>query len=553
MKEIVEQALRDALAKLVESLDVEPPDFIEIDVPKKAEFGDFSSNIAMIIANRIKKPPREVATLIVDTLTQGSSDYFKKIEIKGPGFINFFIDHTQLVSRLKIIREMGEDFGKTESGGGKRVLIEYVSANPTGFLHIGHARNAAVGSALTQILSFAGYEVSTEYYINDAGNQIDMLGSSVYARYKQINGEEVPLPPDGYHGDYIQDIAQEIIGLKVDVKNDESLKELCKTFAIEKIQNQIKQSLDEFGVGFDKWYSEREMLLQNAGGEIAVVEMVKEKLREAGALKEEDGALWFKATDYGQDQDWVLVKSDGSGTYFLSDIAYHFEKYSRGYDWYINIWGADHHGHIARLKAALTALGLDDSMLEVLLIQFVRLVSDGKEVKMSKRSGSFVTMTEVVDEVGKDVARFFLLMRSSASHLDFDLALAKRESNENPVYYIQYANARINSVFEKAAERGLEPSERNLELLDTEYEIEITKKLLSFPDLVQESANALSPHKIVFYLQDLASKFHIYYNNCRVLEDDLSLAKARLYFIGRISTVLKNGLNLLGVSIPDRM
>ncbi|MEE9253111.1 MAG: arginine--tRNA ligase [Thermodesulfobacteriota bacterium] len=534
--------------------------FVEVEIPKNREFGDYSTNVAMILARPLQKSPREVAAIIIDNLSQNHRALFKSIEIKGPGFINFFVHEAVITSKLADIYNSAESFGRSTAGQGKKVLLEFVSANPTGALHMGHARNAAVGDALARILRAVGYDVTTEYYINDAGRQVDMLGRSVFERYKESFGLDAHMPQDGYYGEYIKSIAGEIRSIKGDELLSEGSDEkdsirYCAGFAKQALLEQIKGELEELGVGFDNWYSEEAELHSGDGadGISLKVKSVIGELEDRGALYKKDGALWFRATEYGDSQDWVLVKSDGTGTYFLNDIAYHGDKLGRGALRLINIWGADHHGHVKRLKSALKALGFEDSMLEVVLIQFVRLMRDGVEVKMSKRAGSYVTMSEVVEEVGSDVARFFLLMRGTDSHLDFDLELAKRESAENPVFYIQYANARIRSVFKKAEAAGISPSPDHLELLTLPLEIEITKKLLMFPDALRESAELLSPHKIVFYLQDIASDFHVYYNKNRIIGDDHTLSQTRLFFAECIRAVVRNGLGLLGVSIPERM
>ncbi len=532
---------------------------IEIDTPKKREFGDFSTNIALILAKKLGKKPRELAGLIIQNLPGESKNTLKRVEIAGAGFINFFIQEEAILNKLLEIEKLGDKFGRSTIGNGAKVIVEFVSANPTGYLHMGHARNAAVGDAISNILSASGFDVTREFYINDAGRQMELLGLSVYRRYQELFGINEEMPEDGYHGDYIREIAVEL----KDKKNTEPLIELpeqeaidyCREYAENRLMEEIKRDLNTLGVKFDSWYSEREKIyapLSELRGENRL-SMIKNKLNEFGALEERDGALWFKASNFGDSQDWVLVKRDGSPTYFLSDIAYHYDKILRGFKRLINVWGADHYSHVARLKAALRALRFDDSFFQAVLIQFVRLVKDGKEISMSKRAGSYVTMREVIEEVGCDVMRFFLLMRSSEAHLDFDLDLAKKESSENPVYYIQYAHARIGSVFEKARERRLAPSEDFLNLLSLPEEIEIMKKLLVFPEVVTDSAISLSPHKIAFYLQEIASDFHIYYNKNRVIGDDLKLSSARLYLIGCIKTVIKNGLRLLGVSAPERM
>jgi len=531
---------------------------IEVGVPKRKEFGDFSINTAMILAKKMGENPRRVAELIIENLPPESERLFKKVDIAGAGFINFFVRENAMVDKLTEVERLGESYGASDIGAGKRVLLEFVSANPTGFLHIGHARNAVVGDVVSNILSASGYDVTKEFYINDAGRQMDLLGESVYARYRELFGIESEIPEDGYKGDYVKEIAAAIMTERGDelLSSDKAAEavEYCREYAETTLLGFIKEDLAEARIHFDEWYSERNEIhaLSTPGGRTRL-EHVKELLRGKGALEEREGALWFMATRYGDPQDWVMIKSDGSPTYFLADIAYHADKYEREYDSIINVWGADHHGHVSRLAAALRALGYDDSVFTVILIQFVRLMRNGVEVAMSKRAGSYVTMREVITEVGPDVMRFFLLMRSSESHLDFDLELAQKESSENPVFYIQYAYARIASIFRKAEGEGLDASGESLGLLTEPDEIALIKKLLLYPEVVADSAETLSPHKVAYFLQELAADFHSYYNKHRVVDQDRALSGARLYLIKSVRTVLSNGLGLLGISAPDRM
>lgn len=559
MKEDIQLVVSKALESIGQTFDLaDLPVDIEVGMPKKKEFGDFSVNTAMIIANKLGKKPREVAELIIENLPSEKDELFYKIEIAGAGFINFYVKEAAIVNKLGEIEANGADYGKGNEGQGEKVLVEFVSANPTGFLHMGHARNAVVGDTIARILDASGYDVVKEFYINDAGRQMNLLGESVYIRYKELFGESQHLPEDGYKGEYVVEIASQIKSEKADsLLNDYSLEEsmeYCREFAKGVLLEEIKKDLADINVFFDEWYSEKcNIHSSNNGSETSKLELTKDLLNSKGVLEEREGALWFKATEFGDTQDWVLIKSDGSPTYFLADIAYHFDKYERGFQDVINIWGADHHGHVARLQAALRSLGLDDSHFTVVLIQFVRLMRQGQEVAMSKRAGSYVTMRDVVEEVGSDVMRFFLLMRSSESHLDFDLDLAKKESSENPVYYIQYAHARIGSIFRKAQEEGVSESSDNLELLKATEEIELVKKLLLFPEVIEDSAKSLAPHKVAYYLQELAAQFHVYYNKFRVVDDDLIMSAARLYLIKCTQTVLANGLKLLGVSAPEKM
>lgn len=558
MKEDIQRVVLKSVESLCKKIDVRDiPTEIEVGIPKRKEFGDFSVNTAMILARSMGESPRQIAELIIENLPGERENLFKKVEIAGAGFINFFVKEEALVNKLEDIGKLGDKYGSSGLGSSEKVLVEFVSANPTGFLHIGHARNAIVGDTISNVLSASGYRVTREFYINDAGRQMDLLGESVYTRYRELYGHEGEIPEDGYKGDYVRDIASEIKSSKGDSllkdSSEREALEYSREFAREKLLGSIKTDLENAGVHFDEWYSERENIHGSNGAQKDKLLEIRERLEEKGALEEQDGALWFMATRYGDTQDWVLVKSDGSPTYFLADIAYHVDKYERGFDSLINVWGADHHGHVTRLKAALTALGLDASRFNVVLIQFVRLMRKGEEISMSKRAGSYVTMRDVVKEVGPDVMRFFLLMRSSESHLDFDLDLAKKESSENPVYYIQYAYARIRSLFRKAKEEDLTDSDESLNLLMKPEEIDLVKKLLLYPEIVEDSAVSLAPHKIAYYLQELAADFHAYYNKFRIVDDDRALSGSRLYLVRCVQTVLSNGLGLLGISAPERM
>lgn len=559
MKEDIQRVVLESVENIGKKINLSDlPVEVEVGIPKRKEFGDFSINTAMILAKKMGENPRKVAELIIANLPPESERLFKKVDIAGAGFINFFVRENAIVDKLAEVERLGENYGRSNLGGGKKILLEFVSANPTGFLHIGHARNAVVGDVVSNILSASGYDVTKEFYINDAGRQMDLLGESVYARYRELFGIDAGIPEDGYKGDYVKEIAAAIMAEKGDalLPSDKFAESAayCREYAEKTLLDSIRADLTEAGIRFDEWYSERKEIhgLSSSSGRKRLDE-IKERLREKGALEERDGALWFAATRYGDSQDWVMIKSDGSPTYFLADIAYHADKYERGFGGIINVWGADHHGHVSRLKAALRALGYDDSAFSVILIQFVRLMRNGVEVPMSKRSGSYVTMREVIAEVGPDVMRFFLLMRSGESHLDFDLELAQKESSENPVFYIQYAYARIASIFRKAAGEGLGASNEALGLLTEPDEIELIKKLLLYPEVVSDSAETLAPHKVAYFLQELAADFHSYYNKHRVVDDDRALSGARLYLIKSVRTVLSNGLGLLGISAPDRM
>ncbi|MGC9016635.1 MAG: arginine--tRNA ligase [Caldimicrobium sp.] len=523
----------------------------EIEKPRRADLGDFSTNLALILQGKIGIKPRELAENLVEELK--IEPLFKKIEIAGPGFINFWINPEVYRENLKEILKEGERYGAIDLGQGKRVHIEFVSANPTGPLHIGHGRGAAYGDALARILKFSGFEVFKEYYINDRGTQMNILGASVYLRAKELSGEKIVFPDDYYQGDYIRDIAKEALRLYPDLleRSEEEAISLCRELAIKIILEDIKSDLENFRVFYDNWYSERALY------EKGLLNEVLEVLREKGDLYEMDGALWFRSSLYGDEKDRVVRKASGEWTYFASDIAYHYEKFvKRGFDLAINLWGADHHGYVARLKGALKAFGIEENKLQVLLIQMVNLMEDGKLKSMSTRKGEYVELKELVREVGVDAVRFIFLSRSHDSPLEFDVELAKKQSMENPVYYVQYAHARICSLKEKAKERGLkieEILEADLSKLGEDEEIEILKKLSEFSDVVEMSALGLSPYKIVYYLLDLAASFHEYYNKYKIISEDKELSFARLALSEGCRIVIKNGLDLLGVNSPEKM
>ncbi len=525
---------------------------IALEVPARPGHGDFSTNLAMVLARAEKTAPRKVAEALVSVLEESATEW-GRVEIAGPGFINFFLPSRHWFETLNEVVRRGADYGRSNFGKGKKVQVEFVSANPTGPLHIGHGRGAATGDAVAAVLNAAGYEVQREYYLNDAGNQMQTLGRSLLLRYRELLGEAIEFPDDCYQGDYIRDIAQEVLDGK-----GRALLELSEKEAIEQIgayggsqiRDGIDTDLEDFGVHFDNWYSEQSLYDR---GE---VERGIALLKERGLTYELDGAIWFKTTDFGDDKDRVLVRSNGVATYFASDVAYHKEKYERGFDLVIDVWGADHHGYIPRMKAVLAGLGRDTDDLQCILVQLVNLLRDGKQVAMSTRAGKFVTLRAVIDEVGKDACRFFFLSRRSDSQLDFDLELAKKQSNENPVYYVQYAHARVCSINRNAAEAGITlPSagEVDFSQLTLEEELALVKQLSRYGEIVEAAAQHFEPHRIVFYLQDLAARFHSYYNKGRVLTEDIETSRARLYLINGVRTVLENALLLLGVSAPERM
>lgn len=524
----------------------------EVERPRKEGLGDLSTNVALLLQGLLKRPSLELAHELREKLEE-RVDLFERVEVAGPGFINFWINPQVYRENLREILKEGPNYGKIDLGKGKRVHIEFVSANPTGPLHIGHGRGAAYGDSLARILQFAGFEVFKEYYINDRGTQMDILGASVYLRARELKGEKVAFPEDYYQGDYIYDIAKEALNLYPDLldKEEREAITLCRELAIKTILKDIREDLEAFRVEYDNWYSERRLYEQGLVPEVISL------LQEKGYIYEEEGALWFRSSLFGDSKDRVIRKSSGEWTYFASDIAYHYEKFhSRGFNLGINLWGADHHGYVARLKGVLSALGIDPERLKVLLIQMVNLLEAGQLKSMSTRKAEYVELKELVREVGVDAVRFIFLSRSQDSPLDFDVELAKKQSAENPVYYVQYAHARICSVKEKAKENGYnleEISQADLLQLKEKEEKELLKKLGEFPDLVEISALQFAPYKIVYYLIDLASAFHEYYNKFRIVGEDKALSKARLALVEGCRIVINNGLNLLGVSSPEKM
>mgnify|MGYP003411302487 CR=1 FL=1 len=520
---------------------------IVLDKPKKEEFGDFSTNIAMLLAPVEKKAPRDIAKAIAERIS--ASPGVERCEVAGPGFINIFLRKSFWLAVLEDIIKSGQGYGRSEVGKGHKVQVEFVSANPTGPLHIGHGRGAAVGDALSNILKFAGFEVSKEYYINDAGRQVLTLGESVRLRMEELSGKAIEFPQDFYRGDYIKDIAADYLDKYgvADAPGAPSLKEFGSKAMLENIRRDLK----DFGIEFDNWFSEKS--LDDNGKVSSTIEELKAK----GHVFESEGALWFRTTVFGDDKDRVLIKADGERTYFASDIAYHRDKIERGFSSIVNIWGADHHGYEGRIRALIKALGYDDRVLKIIFIQLVALLRGGVPVAMGKREGEFVTLRQVMDEVGRDACRFFFLMRRSDAQLDFDLDLAKSQAPENPVYYVQYCHARIKSIIAFAAEKGFALPEsfdaKLLSRLDQKEEAELIRHLGSFGEVVERSAESMEPHKVTFYLMDLAALFHPYYNKNRVVTDDPELTSARLLLCNAVATVAANGLRLLGVSAPEKM
>lgn len=552
MKELLQQAIYEAASLAIVdgvfSADELPQ--IILEVPPQKEFGDFATNFAMQAARAAKTNPRVIAQAIVERLQE---TWLDKAVIAGPGFINFYLKSDWLYAMLATILTKGEQYGNSQTGNNERVQIEFVSANPTGPLHVGHGRGAAVGSALVNLLKAAGYQAESEFYINDAGNQIDNLAASVNARYLELLGKTVEFPENGYHGQDIVATAQGIINLYgdkyVEIPEQERLAMFKKVALTEKLEA-LKVDLAAFNVNFDVWFSECLLHESNALGETC------ELLQKNGFIYEKDGALWLKSTDYGDDKDRVVIRDNGIPTYLAADIAYHRNKLERGFDQLINIWGADHHGYICRVKAAITAMGYRPEQLEVLIVQMVSLYRDGQLVKMSKRTGQSVTLSELIEEVGTDAARFFFIMRSLDSQLDFDLNLAKSQSNENPVYYIQYAYARIASIFRQLAEGGItldSIDHTKLSLLVSECEIDLIKKLGEYEEEIADAAKERAPHRIARYAHDLAGKFHTFYNQCRINGVDPELQLARMALVKAVQTTIGHALGVLGISAPDKM
>lgn len=550
MKSTIVEQIKQAVIKagIVEAEQI--PDFV-LELPKDKQHGDYATNIAMQLTRIARKNPRQIAEQIVDAIDKEAAS-IAKIEIAGPGFINFYMDNSYLTNVVGQVIEAGNTYGRTDAGKGKKVQVEFVSANPTGSLHLGHARGAAFGDALCNVLDLAGYAVSREYYINDAGNQIVNLARSIEARYFQALGEERDMPEDGYYGQDIIEFGKELAakdGDKYAKMSEEERFTFFRNWGRDKELEKIKTDLADFRVKFDEWFSETSLYETNE------VERIVGVLREKGYVYDEDGATWLRSTDFGDDKNRVLIKQDGSYTYLTPDIAYHQNKFNRGFDQLINIWGADHHGYIPRMKAAMQCLGYDADQLVVLINQMVSLYQGGEKVKMSKRTGKAVTMRDLMEEVGTDATRYFFTMRSQDAHLDFDMDLAVSKSNENPVFYVQYAHARICSIFRQAAEQGIEIdlSKADFSGMTSEKEIDLLKHIGEFPQEVAGAAEALAPHRIVRYVHELAALLHSFYNAERVITEDAGLTQARLALMKAVQTTIANALCLIGVSAPERM
>ncbi|MFK7694860.1 arginine--tRNA ligase [Paenibacillus sp. HJGM_3] len=553
--EQIKEQLKAAIAAAVSATGLVEGDAlpeIVLEVPREKVHGDFSTNVAMQLTRLAKKNPKLIAEAIVEQL-QSARAGVSRMEIAGPGFINFFMDKSYLYPIIGDVLTKDENYGRVNLGQGRKVQVEFVSANPTGSLHLGHARGAAVGDALCNVLDFAGYDVSREYYINDAGNQVDNLAKSIEARYLQALGRDAEMPEDGYYGEDIKGFAQELAAQEGDrllALPEAERRSYFRSYGLEKELAKLKRDLARFGVSFDVWYSETSLY------ENGLIDPVLSTLKEAGHIYEEEGATWLRTTPFGDDKDRVLIKNDGSYTYLTPDIAYHRTKYERGFDELINIWGADHHGYIPRVKAAMAALGFDPDKLTVLIAQMVSLFQNGEKVKMSKRTGKAVTMEDLMDEVGVDPIRYFFTMRSTDSHLDFDMDLAISKSNENPVFYVQYAHARICSIFRQAEEQGitLRPlNEVDLSTLQAEAEFDLLRKLGDLPVEVEQAAGQHAPHRLIRYVYELASQFHSYYKAERVITEDAELTQARLALLAALAIVIRNVLKLVGVSAPTSM
>jgi len=520
-----------------------------IELPKHASHGDFSTNMAMIIGGRDRKNPREVAAQLLDMLGTDTG-LLEKVEIAGPGFVNFFIREAVWQSVVEPICKQDKEYGLSDIGNGRKVLVEFVSANPTGPLSIGHGRQAVLGDAIARLLEATGHEVTREYYYNDAGRQMRVLGDSTRARYLELLGLEADFPEDGYQGEYIYDIARQLIDETGDSLKDGDDLQPFKEKAEQEIFADIEETLGRLDITFDNYYNEHSLY------EKGLIEDVVAELRKKNLVYDEDGAVWFKTTEFGQEKDRVIIKSSGEPTYRLPDIAYHREKFRRGFDWLVDIFGADHIATVPDVLAGVRALGYDDSKVTVVLHQFVTLTREGKQVKMSTRKANFITVDELFDEVGPDVVRFFFLTRKADSQLEFDLALAAKESQENPVFYVQYANARLSSIQKKALEKGVSKADLGkvpLAKLCLPEELNMLKALASYPELVEDAALDLSPHRVIFFLLDLAGQFHSYYNRHMVISDDHDLTQARLWLAEALRIVFRNGLLVVGLSAPESM
>ncbi len=548
----IETSLKELLANSVIKsglLDTIEAEKIVIEIPRDTTHGDYSSNIAMQLTKQLRRNPREIAQAIVDGLDQENS-FITKVEIAGPGFINLFINKASMTSIIGEVISEGDHYGCSDFGKGIKYDVEFVSANPTGDLHLGHAKGAAVGDSICRILSAAGYDVTREYYINDAGNQINNLAASLFARYLQAFGKDVSLPEDGYHGKDIIEIAEKMkedFGDQFVNSNYDDVRQQFRDIGVKYELQKIKDILQEFRVSYDVWYPETRLYEEGR------IQPALDQLKEKGYTYEEDGALWLKSTAFNDDKDRVLIKSDGSYTYLTPDIAYHLNKFNRGYDYLVDLLGADHHGYIARMKASVQALGYNADQLEIDIIQMVRMIQNGQEVKMSKRTGNAVTIRDLIEEIGVDATRYFFVCKAASSRFDFDLDLAKSQSNDNPVFYAQYAHARMCSIMAQATKLGIEKSSQ-YDLIVEDKEIELVKHINEFRNEIIDSAKNRTPHKIANYIQKLAQLFHSFYGECKVLDsENKELSSQRLALVEATKITLKNALNLIGVNAPEKM
>lgn len=558
MKKALRAMLDQALERCFESGQFERvslPEYV-IEVPGNSRHGHFATNLPLVLASSQRRRPLDLAPVIIERL-DGREEMFEKVEVAGPGFINFTVRPSEWHKMLGRIIAGGRDYGRSRLGQGRRILLEFVSANPTGPLHLGHGRGAALGDTLCRILAFTGHEVVREFYINDAGVQVRLLGESIYSRWRQLSDPNHVFPENGYHGDYVTELARQIaLQLPLESMDPDDAVHRCALLGKEKMLEEIRRDMEDFGVVFDVWSSESDLY------ESGRIEKALDSLRQKGQIYEKEGATWIKTSVYGDDKDRVIKKRDGRYTYFASDIAYHLEKWKRGFSKAVNIWGADHHGYIHRMKAALKASGVEEAWLEVLLIQLVRLFKEAEELRMSKRAGLYVTLRELLEEVGVDAVRFVFLTKNHDSPLDFDIDLVKRQDSDNPVYYVQYAHARICSVFRKAASEGLvlppDPGEV-MERLCLEEELALIRFMNEFPALLEDISRAMEPHRLTYYLGELASLFHKYFNlgtkhpDKRIVGEDKTMSRARLCLAGGVRQVLATGLDLLGIKAPERM
>ncbi|MBP8645381.1 MAG: arginine--tRNA ligase [Syntrophobacteraceae bacterium] len=551
----VEDMLFRAITRLLDSKTLPESVSIELDIPKFSKHGHYASNVALSLSRTLKRKPREIASRILENM-EADEGTVQKVEIAGPGFINFFIQPAAWHPILSHIHREGTSYGTQTVGNGRRVQVEFVSANPTGPLHIGHGRGAAVGDVLANILEACGYDVHREYYVNDAGNQMDTLGRSLYYRYQQLLGKDIPFPEGHYQGEYMRALAGDFLREVGEQYRDAAIEEVLPVFsryAGDRILAGIRDDLADFGVFFQEWFHEQ--VLHERGEIPGTIEL----LEKSGFIYEEGGAKWFRSTAFGDEKDRVVVRANGISTYFAADLAYHKNKFDRGFHTVVDVWGADHHGYVDRMLAGVQALGREREDLRIILVQLVNLLRGGKPVAMSTRAGEFVTLREVIDEVGRDAARFLFLTRRTDSPLDFDLELARMQNSENPVYYVQYAHARLSSIFEVARERGVtcrwieDGEEPPLQLLEAPQELEIIQQLGEYPQVLLNCVKTLEPHFIPYYLHTLVSLFHSYYNQNRILGDDPELTQARLYLAAALRRVVGNALRVLGVAAPEKM